>query len=187
MTVIGGEEWFAPPQRTNSGATMQRRALFHLTGVLSSCSRGGGGLSASAGAAALIAAPAAVAACGAPAYYPAEALLWAFSSAASPASATAKSTQSVPLGHHDSDLTSVACHIGLGRRRDLTMREDLGLWKNGSTRIKLADVFRVGPGGMHLLGGSRRTASRGGRRSEYHSNTLNHNFAFVAQAQQSPK
>jgi len=63
-----------------------------------------------------------------------------YSSAASP---TAKSTQNVPLGHHDSDLTSVACHIGLGRRRDLTMRDDLGLWKNGDTRVKLSDVFKV--------------------------------------------
>jgi hypothetical protein len=57
--------------------------------------------------------------------------------------ATAKPTYNVPLGHQDSDLSSVACHIGLGRRRDLTMREDLGLWKNGDTRIKLGDVFRV--------------------------------------------
>lgn len=57
--------------------------------------------------------------------------------------AASKSTADVPLGHHDSDLSSVACHIGLGRRRDLTMREDLALWKNGSSRLTLADVFRV--------------------------------------------
>ena len=65
-------------------------------------------------------------------------------SLSSAAGASAKSTTNVPLGHHDSDLSAVACHIGLGRRRDLTMREDLALWKNGATRIKLADVFKVG-------------------------------------------
>lgn len=62
---------------------------------------------------------------------------------ASPAASSAKSTRNVPLGHHDSDLSSTACHIGLGRRRDLAMRGDVGLWKANDTRLSLADVFRV--------------------------------------------
>ena len=37
-------------------------------------------------------------------------------SLSSAAGASAKSTTNVPLGHHDSDLSAVACHIGLGRR-----------------------------------------------------------------------
>lgn len=85
------------------------------------------------------------AAVGRNAYYPdaASTAAASFKGYSSASTATAKSTYNVPLGHHDSDLSSVACHIGLGRRRDLTMREDLCLWKNGATKIKLGDVFRV--------------------------------------------
>ncbi|KAF8065441.1 hypothetical protein HT031_003042 [Scenedesmus sp. PABB004] len=56
------------------------------------------------------------------------------------AASTAKSTFAVPEGHHGSDLSSAACHIGLGRRRDLTMRQDLKLW-DGAQALTLADVF----------------------------------------------
>jgi peroxiredoxin len=56
------------------------------------------------------------------------------------AASTAKSTYNVPEGHHNSDLSSTACHIGLGRRRDLTMRQDLRLW-DGETPLTLAQVF----------------------------------------------
>lgn len=59
----------------------------------------------------------------------------------------AKSTYNVPEGHHGSDLTSSACHIGLGRRRDLTMRQDLALWKQDA-KLSLADVFKVRWGHM---------------------------------------
>lgn len=55
---------------------------------------------------------------------------------------TAKSTFAVPEGHHSSDLSSTACHIGLGRRRDLTMRQDLRLWEGGK-ELSLAEVFNV--------------------------------------------
>jgi hypothetical protein len=55
---------------------------------------------------------------------------------------TAKSTYAVPEGHHGSDLSSTACHIGLGRRRDLTMRQDLKLW-DGDKPLTLAQVFHV--------------------------------------------
>lgn len=58
------------------------------------------------------------------------------------AASTAKSTYNVPEGHHNSDLSSTACHIGLGRRRDLTMRQDLKLW-DGDKPLSLADVFHV--------------------------------------------
>jgi hypothetical protein len=58
------------------------------------------------------------------------------------AASTAKSTYNVPEGHHNSDLSSTACHIGLGRRRDLTMRQDLRLW-DGEMPLTLAQVFHV--------------------------------------------
>ncbi|KAI8464571.1 MAG: Redoxin-domain-containing protein [Monoraphidium minutum] len=123
---------------------MQGRAATRLLGLLSSrCSPGGAAAlacgercaagAAAAGARASHGAAPAAAAAGAVGG------LRAWSSAAPPAS---KSTHNVPLGHQDSDLSSVACHIGLGRRRDLTMREDLGLWKNCDTRLTLAEVFR---------------------------------------------
>jgi hypothetical protein len=169
---------FGPPlQHAERGLrdqapAMQRRALSKLAGVLGASGRAGGAAQPGSGAAAALAAPpAAAAARGAPAYYPAAPgpasaplPLRAFSAAASPASATAKSTANVPLGHHDSDLSSVACHIGLGRRRDLTMREDLGLWKNGGTRIKLADVFRVRGGAAGRGGGAADLRGAGARR-----------------------
>lgn len=58
------------------------------------------------------------------------------------ATSTTKSTYNVPEGHHNSDLSSTACHIGLGRRRDLTMRQDLRLW-DGDKPLTLAEVFQV--------------------------------------------
>lgn len=58
------------------------------------------------------------------------------------AASTAKSTYAVPEGHHNSDLSSTACHIGLGRRRDLTMRQDLRLY-SGDQALTLAEVFHV--------------------------------------------
>jgi hypothetical protein len=134
---------------------MQRCAALRLLAALTSrpaCAEGAGGVAA-------VAPSHAAPRCAAP-YYPTAAAaaaaaasvkLCSFSSAA----ATAKSTANVPLGHHDSDLSSVACHIGLGRRRDLTMREDLGLWKSGDARVSLGDVFRVGA----------RARVRGGRAS----------------------
>ncbi len=48
----------------------------------------------------------------------------------------------VPDGHLNSDLSPTVCHIGLGRRRDLTLRQDLCLWE-GDKKFSLADVFRV--------------------------------------------
>jgi hypothetical protein len=61
------------------------------------------------------------------------------------AASTAKSTYNVPEGHHNSDLSNTACHIGLGRRRDLTMRQDLRLW-DGDKPLSLAEVFHVSGG-----------------------------------------
>lgn len=120
---------------------MQSRVAFRLIGLLGTRSIAEGGA-----AAALSECQFASAATSAHAYYcnaaTAATVMGSVRGFSSAATAAAKSTQNVPLGHHDSDLSSVACHIGLGRRRDLTMREDLGLWKNGSTKIKLADVFR---------------------------------------------
>eukprot|EP00882_Tetradesmus_deserticola_P019169 GHRQ01020619.1.p1 GENE.GHRQ01020619.1~~GHRQ01020619.1.p1 ORF type:complete len:137 (+),score=12.60 GHRQ01020619.1:81-491(+) len=58
------------------------------------------------------------------------------------AASSAKSTYAVPEGHHSSDLSSAACHIGLGRRRDLTMRQDLRLY-SGDQALTLAQVFHT--------------------------------------------
>jgi hypothetical protein len=52
------------------------------------------------------------------------------------------STYNVPEGHWNSDLSDVACNIGLNRRRDLTLRQDLSLFRQES-KYSLADVFKV--------------------------------------------
>ena len=48
----------------------------------------------------------------------------------------------VPTGHHNSDLSSAACNIGLSRRRDITLRQDLKPYVDGKPAL-LADVFKV--------------------------------------------
>lgn len=126
---------------------MQGRAAGRLLGLVSSRWLAEGPAAAASAQRSAAAGAAAAAAVPSQAYYPGAAAAAggqqtrAFSAAAS--APTAKPTHNVPLGHQDSDLSSTACHIGLGRRRDLTMREDLGLWKNGTTRLTLGDVFRV--------------------------------------------
>lgn len=50
--------------------------------------------------------------------------------------------QDVPEGHKNSDLRSVACHIGLNRRRDLSLREDLCLFQPGG-KATVKDIFQV--------------------------------------------
>lgn len=62
--------------------------------------------------------------------------------ASSAACSTQRSGGDVPAGHLSSDLTPTACNIGLGRRRDLTLRQDLCLWEDGEKKT-IADVFRV--------------------------------------------
>lgn len=52
-----------------------------------------------------------------------------------------RTTANVPEGHWGSDLTDVTCNIGLNRRRDLTLRQDLSLFKQQSS-FSLADVFK---------------------------------------------
>lgn len=54
----------------------------------------------------------------------------------------AEGTYDVPAGHATSDLTSAACHIGLNRRRDLTLRGDLSLMVDGK-QTKIVDLFKV--------------------------------------------
>jgi hypothetical protein len=53
-----------------------------------------------------------------------------------------RKSNAVPDGHLNSDLSPTACHIGLGRRRDLTLRQDLCLWQ-GDKKLSLADVFKA--------------------------------------------
>ena len=48
----------------------------------------------------------------------------------------------VPEGHKNSDLRSVACHIGLNRRRDLSLREDLCLFQPGG-KSTVREIFKV--------------------------------------------
>jgi len=54
--------------------------------------------------------------------------------------------QDVPEGHKNSDLRSVTCHIGLNRRRDLSLREDLCLFQPGG-KATVKDIFKG-----HLVG-----------------------------------
>lgn len=51
-------------------------------------------------------------------------------------------TYSVPAGHQNSDLDSIACNISLNRRRDLTLRRDLHVVEDG-TKASLAEVMQV--------------------------------------------
>ena len=63
----------------------------------------------------------------------------------------------VPEGHKHSDLRSVACHIGLNRRRDLSLREDLCLFQPGG-KATVREIFKVKviyEKGLHLLSNSR--------------------------------
>ena len=48
----------------------------------------------------------------------------------------------VPEGHKNSDLSQAACNIGLSRRRELTLRQDVKMELDGQTKT-LAEVFKV--------------------------------------------
>jgi peroxiredoxin len=63
----------------------------------------------------------------------------------SDAAAATTSTANVPAGHHSSDLSPHVCHIGLGRRRDLTLRQDLKLWQTADCSkppLTVSEVFK---------------------------------------------
>ena len=49
----------------------------------------------------------------------------------------------MPQGHLESDLSANVCNIGLGRRRDLTLRQDLCLYDLSGKKTSLADVLKV--------------------------------------------
>lgn len=51
------------------------------------------------------------------------------------------STQNVPAGHHSSDLSSSACNIGLNRRRDITLRQDIRVHCDGKP-VALSELFK---------------------------------------------
>ena len=53
----------------------------------------------------------------------------------------------VPAGHLNSDLSMATCNIGLGRRRDLTLRQDLCLWTGEGKKTSLKEVL----GGKKVL------------------------------------
>lgn len=53
----------------------------------------------------------------------------------------------VPAGHINSDLSMAVCNIGLGRRRDLTLRQDLCLWSGEGKKTSLKEVL----GGKKVL------------------------------------
>jgi hypothetical protein len=65
------------------------------------------------------------------------------SAAAQPAADAPKQPQNVPEGHRGSDLSSTVCNIGLGRRRDLTLRQDLCLHAADGAKLTLATVFKA--------------------------------------------
>ncbi|GAX81262.1 hypothetical protein CEUSTIGMA_g8694.t1 [Chlamydomonas eustigma] len=48
----------------------------------------------------------------------------------------------VPAGHLNSDLNPSVCNIGLGRRRDLTLRQDLCLYNVEGRKTSLADALK---------------------------------------------
>lgn len=48
----------------------------------------------------------------------------------------------IPAGHQNSDLRNVTCHIGLNRRRDLSLREDLCLFQPGG-KATVGEIFKV--------------------------------------------
>lgn len=48
----------------------------------------------------------------------------------------------IPAGHQNSDLRNVVCHIGLNRRRDLSLREDLCLFRPGG-KATVGEIFKV--------------------------------------------
>ena len=48
----------------------------------------------------------------------------------------------IPEGHRNSDLRNVTCHIGLNRRRDLSLREDLCLFQPGG-KATVREIFQV--------------------------------------------
>jgi hypothetical protein len=64
--------------------------------------------------------------------------------AAAPAAAAPRPPRrDVPEGHARSDLRPTSCHIGLNRRRDLTLRADVKLYGQQASGAALADVFKV--------------------------------------------
>jgi peroxiredoxin len=76
--------------------------------------------------------------------------LFASSAASQPQQAQNYDSYSVPAGHQNSDLGSIACNISLNRRRDLTLREDLKVFADGKEttlaalmRGKLVALFGV--------------------------------------------
>lgn len=55
------------------------------------------------------------------------------------------SAHNVPAGHHASDLSPQVCHIGLRRRHDMCLRQDLKLWQTGDCTkppLSVAEVFK---------------------------------------------
>ncbi len=67
---------------------------------------------------------------------------FATQAAAAPQQPQKYDSYSVPAGHQNSDLDSVACNISLNRRRDLTLRQDLYVFENGK-KATIADVMKV--------------------------------------------
>lgn len=61
------------------------------------------------------------------------------------AASDAASAKTVPAGHRASDLSPHVCHIGLRRRSDLTLREDLKLWRTcdcSKPPLTVREVFK---------------------------------------------
>lgn len=66
----------------------------------------------------------------------------AYSAQPQEAGAQANPFWAVPEGHQQSDLSDVACNIGLSRRKDLTLREDVRLAVGGQSKT-LAELLKV--------------------------------------------
>lgn len=66
-----------------------------------------------------------------------------FAAEAAPSPNPHRAAGDVPPGHADSDLAPNVCNIGLGRRRDLSMRQDLCLYGKNGEKVALADVLKA--------------------------------------------
>ncbi len=75
----------------------------------------------------------------------------AFGSAAATSPSFTRPGGDVPPGHASSDLSPTVCNIGLGRRRDLTMRQDLCLYNLRNEKVSLAECLKVREGSFDVV------------------------------------
>ena len=65
-----------------------------------------------------------------------------FSASALVAQAPQSAVCEVPAGHENSDLRNSICNISLNRRRDISLRSDIKLWKQDDECMDLRQLLR---------------------------------------------